>query len=137
MPRTQQVAALTAMGFPEDRVLFAMEATGATNLEILATWLMDNADKPLPSLGGHGIGGGHVEGSGGSPRPDSGDTGSGFVFVGDDLKLVLLVRSDLGILRSHALYMSSPTRQRQIGFVYAELKLSSHNQLRPGIISLD
>ena len=136
MLRTQQVAALTAMGFPEDRVLFAMEATGATNLEILATWLMDNADKPLPSLGGHGSGGGHVEGSGGSPRPDSGDTGSGFVFVGDDLKLVLLVRSDLGILRSHAWHMSSPTRQRQIGFVYAELKLSSHNQLRPGIISL-
>jgi hypothetical protein len=33
--------------------------------------------------------------AGASPRPDS--SGSGFVFVGDDLKLVLLVRNDLGM----------------------------------------
>jgi hypothetical protein len=34
------------MGFPEDRVLLALEATGATNLEILASWLLEN-DRPI------------------------------------------------------------------------------------------
>ena len=42
-----QVESLTAMGFEEDRVHFALEATGATNLEILAGWLLENADRPL------------------------------------------------------------------------------------------
>ncbi len=52
MPPSQQtrdevVESLTCMGFPEDRVLFALEATGATNLEILASWLLENADRPI------------------------------------------------------------------------------------------
>ena len=52
MPPSQQtrdevVESLTCMGFPEDRVLLALEATGATNLEILASWLLENADRPI------------------------------------------------------------------------------------------
>jgi hypothetical protein len=52
MPPSQETSeelmgTLTAMGFPEDRIRFAIEATGATNLEILASWLLENADRPL------------------------------------------------------------------------------------------
>ena len=38
------------MGFEEERVLSALEATGATNLEILAGWLLENADRPVALL---------------------------------------------------------------------------------------
>jgi hypothetical protein len=55
-----------------------MPTTGATNLEILASWLLENADRPLGSSAAM-----LAEWTGGArdvanARPDS-DTGSGFV----------------------------------------------------------